>query len=82
MLLVNFKRSQTDLKECTQHSYCFANFTFTSNLILIVGYIVGVGNQSETESHIFVVLPQRATSYTWTHMNITPSLLHSHTYLC
>ena len=29
-----------------------------------------------------IVLPQRATSYTWPHMNITPSLLHSNTYLC
>ena len=28
------------------------------------------------------VLPQRATSYTWAHMNISPSLHHSHTYLC
>jgi len=29
-----------------------------------------------------IVLPQRATSYTWAHMNITPSLPHSNTYLC
>jgi len=28
------------------------------------------------------VLPQRATSYTWAHMNITPSLPHSPTCLC
>ena len=28
------------------------------------------------------VLPQRATSYTWAHMNITSSLPHSNTYLC
>jgi len=33
------------------------------------------------KSHI-PVLPQRATSYTWAHMNITPSLPHSNTYLC
>jgi len=28
------------------------------------------------------VLPQRATSYTWAYMNITPALPHAHTYLC
>ena len=28
------------------------------------------------------VSSQRATLYTWAHMNITPSLHHSHTYLC
>jgi len=29
-----------------------------------------------------IVLPQRATSHTWAHMNVTPSLPHSNTYLC
>jgi len=38
-------------------------------------------SQSETKSHISqVVLPPRATSYTWAHMNITPSLPYSNTY--
>jgi len=47
--------------------------------------IAGVVNQSVTKSYIsYSVLQQRATSYTWTHMNISPSLpphAHSHTLL-
>ena len=27
-----------------------------------------------------IVLPQRATSFTWAHMNINPSLPHTHTH--
>ena len=36
----------------------------------------------DQEPHFFTVLRQRTTSYTWAHMNIKPSLPHSHKYLC
>jgi len=37
----------------------------------------------DQEPHFFTsVLPQRTTTYTWAHMNISPSLPHPHTYLC
>ena len=42
----------------------------------------GVAPVIDQEPHFFIVLPQKATSYTWSHMNITPSLPGSHTYLC
>ena len=47
--------------------------------------IVGVANQSETKSHIpYCVTAKRHIMHmgTWAHMNITPSLPHSHTYFC
>jgi len=35
---------------------------------------------SQTPKATFLtVLPQRATSYTWTHMNVTPTLPHPFT---
>jgi len=44
-------------------------------------YIPKVANQSETKNHISYCVIARVTSYTWAHMNITPSLPHSNTYL-
>jgi len=42
MLLVNFKSSQPNLKEYTQHSY-FANFTtMHQTLTLIVGLAIAI----------------------------------------
>jgi len=37
---------------------------------------------SQRPTATFIMLPQSATSHTWAHMSITPSLPHSNTYLC
>jgi len=43
----------------------------------------GRGGQPVRQSATFLTAsPQRVTSYTWAHMNITPSLPHWNTYLC
>jgi len=42
----------------------------------------GWSTSLRSRAPFLAVLPQRATSYTWAHMNITPSLPRSHTYIC
>ena len=48
----------------------------------ITAYVRGIQPVRDQEPHFSFVLLQRATSYTWAHINITPSLPHSHTRLC
>jgi len=41
-------------------------------------YMQGWPTSQRSRATFLTVLQQRATSYTWAHMNITPSLLLSH----
>jgi len=57
--------------------------TSTTGMAKTFEYLVQKWPTSQRPSAtFFTVLPQRATPYTWAHMNITPSLPHSRTYLC
>jgi len=60
-------------------------YSLHSVICLFISYVISQGwttSQRRRATSLTTMIPQRATSYTLSHMNIIPSLPHSHTYLC
>jgi len=65
----------------TSSTYWQKLFRIWCALIIGHGLLQGWPTNQRPRATFLTVLPQRATSYTWAHMNITRSLPHSRTYL-
>ena len=64
---------------CPQ-SLCFNEVAICLEVRILL--LQGWPTSQRRRATFITVLQQRATSYTWAHMNITPSVPHSHTHFC